>query len=112
MSYVLLGDGDSAMAVTQDMMPYLGSPVYLRKVTTPARADAYAAAGFHVSTTRALAGGCADPASAISGTDPKAVCKTPMGRADVGALWQAAANGYYAAYAPNNVSSPIADRVA
>lgn len=99
MSYVLLGDpaAAGAIGVSQSMMPYLGNPVYLRKTDTLKKADNYAAAGFHVSTTRALAGGCADPASAISGTDPKAACKTPLGRADVGALWAAAANAYLVA---------------
>lgn len=104
----LLGDGAAPLTVTQGLLPYRGAPVYLRLTNTTKKADNYQAAGFHVSVARAQSGGCADPASAISGTDPKAACKTPLSNPALGALWESAAQGYLAA----GSQLSLADRIA
>lgn len=79
------------------LVPYLYPPRYLRLVKSQSHALNYAAAGFHVSVTRGLAGGARDLSVSVSGTGPSSV-KEPLNRPDLASLWSQAANLYLEAY--------------
>ena len=85
-------------SLNHDIIPYKGSPYYLRLVNTEARARQYAAAGFHVSVARGLAGGCGDLAANIQGGKPGASCALPLHRDALMAQWAGVADAYRNAY--------------
>lgn len=93
--YVASGAEDSVL--DQSLVPYRSAPVYLRLVNTTKRALDYAAAGFHVSVARGLAGGCKDAANAFNGTT-MAACAEPLNREDLRSKWTASASAYLDAY--------------
>lgn len=113
MSYVygLGADSFTVQASTQgvldhSLIPYRKKPSYLRLVNTLERAKDYAAAGFHVSVTRGLAGGCQDLASAFNGTGPSS-CKSPLYRADLTSKWRGVASAYMDAFDKRTISDAI-----
>lgn len=85
-------------SLNHNIIPYKGSPYYLRLVNTEARARQYAAAGFHVSVARGLAGGCGDLAANIQGGKPGASCALPLHRDALMAQWAGVADAYRNAY--------------
>lgn len=92
-------DTSAFPVLNQSLVPYLGKPVYLRLTNSLAKAKNYAAAGFHVSVTRGLGGGCSDPASTVDGTDNTgSACISPMNRQDAVSTWADAAQAYSDAY--------------
>jgi hypothetical protein len=98
-------------SLNQALVPYLSKPVYLRLVSTLAKAKNYAAAGFHVSVTRGLGGGCKDAAATVDGTDSGgSACLSPLGRDDAAQAWSNAAQAYLNAYNLAAAgSAPLAD---
>lgn len=69
-------------------------------VDSKSEVNTYATDGFHVSVIRGSVGGCADPALgwASGGTNPSAVCKSPLGDEAAKAAWDAAAGAYLEAF--------------
>lgn len=93
-------------ALDHSLIPYRRKPSYLRLVNTLEKAKDYAAAGFHVSVTRGLAGGCQDLASAFNGTGP-ASCESPLNRGDLTAKWRGVASAYMDAFDRRNLADAI-----
>lgn len=91
------GLGDAA-AFTHSQVPFRGSPVFLRLVTSMSRAADYAAGGFHVSVDRANGGGCKDDWKIHAGGTKAATCQLPLNREDVRGLWNTAAGKYLSAF--------------
>jgi len=81
------------------LVPFRRRAVFLRLVTSRARAADYAAGGFHVSVARGLAGGCSDPAhDFLDGGTRDGTCLVPLNREDVKAAWATAAALYLEAF--------------
>lgn len=87
---------DGVNALSHDAVPYGSAPRYLRLVSTLKHARDYASAGFHVSVTRALSGGCSDSAGSINYKSK--ACVNPLNRQDLASLWESAATAYRVAY--------------
>jgi len=90
------------IGATPGAVPWRRLPVVLRLVDTLAEVLDYAAGGFHVAELRGAAGGASDPAVAwghavLTARHPVPLAH-PLGRADLGALWQAAREKYLAVY--------------
>ncbi len=81
------------------LVPFRRRARYLRLVGTKSQALNYAAGGFHVSVTRGLAGGCADPsANFADGGTKTGACVAPLGRGDLRSKWSNAAQAYLQAF--------------
>jgi len=98
LSYHFIGLGDDTQqpsVLSHTLVPFRRRARYLRLVRKKSHAADYAAGGFHVSVARGLAGGCRDSsANFASGGTKATTCLSPLDRADVRALWTAAAEAY------------------
>jgi hypothetical protein len=111
-----LGQDDSVPAgwsseLDHSLVPFRSRARYLRLVATLPHALDYAAGGFHVSVTRGLCGGAADPAVGFAAGGTKAgACAAPLNRDDLRQLWSNAAQAYHDAYSAIIDGHPL-DRV-
>lgn len=93
-------DSGSEMAdLDHSLVPFRSRARYLRLVNKISHALDYAAGGFHVSVTRGLCGGAADPALDFAkGGTVAGGCTMPLDRDDLRLAWAKAANAYLAAF--------------
>lgn len=103
------GLGADATYPLHSEVPYRSKPVYLRLTNSIAKAMDYAAAGYHVSVSRGVGGGCGGSSDSVDGTDESAVCDLPLGRDDLSALWAQAAAGYKSAFDLASNGGSLAD---
>jgi len=103
LSYSFAGLGQEGAAsidpLNHQLVPFRSRARYLRLVKTLSHALDYAAGGFHVSVTRGLCGGAADPAHDFAAGGTKAgACQAPLGRDDLRVKWREAAAAYRLAF--------------
>jgi hypothetical protein len=98
----------AALGFDDNAIPYLPKATYLRLTDTIPEVKNYAAGGFHVSTSRGVAGGCADSALGYGASGSKPTkCAKALNRVDVGAAWLNAAMAYSAAYSSVSGGGPV-----
>jgi hypothetical protein len=102
LAYSYAGLGQEAArrdVLDHSLVPFRSRARFLRLVKTIRHAKDYAAGGFHVSVTRGLCGGAADPASGFAGGGTRAgACVAPLGRDDIRTAWRKSAQAYLNAF--------------